>query len=735
MKGKLIIVSNRLPFKIEKKYERYEIRQSSGGLVSAIQSIPRELEVLWIGVADFKEDVWLEYKKNSRGNNHNIEPIFVDRKIGKLYYDGFSNTTIWPLFHYFPSFAEYHIEFYQAYCEVNRIFSEKIKAIASEEDLIWIHDYHLMLLPGYLKEEPKPLSSSFFLHIPFPSYELVKLIPEDWRNEIIRSLISADVIGFQTQEYVSHFKKSLSFFLGKECISNTVYVNGHSSVIKEYPISIDFDQFHSAFDLPGVVKGRNGIRKKHGATKIIFSLDRLDYSKGVINRLLAYEDLIRSNPSLRGKIVFVINVIPSREQISKYAERKRMIEENISRINGLYGYIQWQPIIYQYQHLTVNELLSCYTACDVALVTPLRDGMNLVAKEFVASRRDLRGSLILSEFAGAANELRGAILVNPNDNSAMQRAISKAIYLSEAEQEERLIGMQKHLKTHDVKAWSSTYIGDLKDAKIRNKGARPNILSFEDKINILETYKAANKRLILLDYDGTLVRFYNKPEDALPGEIIKDLLSRLAENERNKVVIISGRDAFTLNDWFGKLGVDIAAEHGVLYKQANSNSWQSPGKIPTGWKNEIRELMQSYVDILPGSFIEEKEYTIVWHYRAVEDITVDTIKLKLTKAILAVNTKDEFEVLSGHKIVEVRSTHVNKGKVITDLLHSQPFDFVLALGDDITDEDMFRALTGKNHYSIKVGIAHTSARYNILNINSVLSFLDQLSLFKNRILN
>ncbi len=734
MSGKLIIVSNRLPFKIEKKGGRYEVRQSSGGLVSAIKSLPKKSGIVWIGAADFKEEAWLEYQRTSSDEGgYHIVPLFLDKRTERLYYNGFSNTMIWPLFHYFPSFAEYDAEYYEAYQEINRRFAEKIKSIAGEEDLIWVHDYHLMLVPGFLRQGARPLSSSFFLHIPFPSYEIMKLIPEDWRNEILNSLLSADVVGFHTKEYVSHFKNSLSFFLGSECTNGMVNLSGHTTLIRDYPISIDFEQFYQAFDKPEVAKGRALIRQKYNSAKIIFSLDRLDYSKGVINRLLAYEKLIQSTASVRGQVVFIINVVPSREEISKYAERKKMIEENISRINGLYGSIHWQPIIYQYRHLNFDELLACYTACDVALVTPLRDGMNLVAKEFVASRKDKRGVLILSEFAGTSNELDGAILVNPNDLDLMQTAILRALRLKAAEQEGRISDMQKHLETHNIQAWLNSYMQDMRQIKLQNIGAAPKIMSFEDKINIFEHYKAARKRLILLDYDGTLIRFYNRPEEAVPGEVIRELLHRLAANPLNRVVLVSGRDAATLSQWFGSTGVDLAAEHGSIYLPYSGKTTRLPEVMPPSWKAAVKALMQKYTEQVPGSFIEEKNYTIAWHYRTAEDITVETSRLKLTKDLMILNEQKEFDILQGNKVLEVKNVHVNKGKFVSDLILSEDFDFVVALGDDVTDEDMFSVLTADHQYPIKVGLSGTKARFNLININHVLSFLDQLGALKNRV--
>lgn len=732
MKERIIIVSNRLPYRIEKKNGKFELIQSSGGLVSAIKSISGEKHIIWVGAADFKEETWEEYKKSAPMPAIHIVPVFLNKKTENLYYNGFSNSVIWPLFHYFPSFTEYHTDYYTAYEEVNKLFASTLKTIAKENDVVWIHDYHLMLLPGYLQQEPKPIRSSFFLHIPFPTHELIRLIPENWRNQILKSLLCADVIGFHTREYVQHFKKSLEFFLGIPVREDHATINGHTAKIKDYPISIDFEQFHTAYDDPQVAKGRDLIRQKYQSAKIIFSLDRLDYSKGVINRLLAFERLLKTHPHLHGNLILIINIIPSREGIGKYAERKTIIEENISRINGLYGNFLWQPIVYQYQHLSFTELITCYASCHVALVTPLRDGMNLVAKEFVAARKDKQGVLILSEFAGAAHELKGALPVNPNDIHAMQSVLLRALKMKVSEQESRMSYMQEHIRRHDINAWFHEYLQDVQDMRSRNLRTRSNPMDHDAKVKIIDAYKSGTKRLILLDYDGTLIRFFDDPQDAAPDKRILDLLSSLAENPLNKIILISGRDAETLDKWFGHLNINIAAEHGLIYKAAGKGHWDDLIAVKPQWKNKVRKLTQQYEAYVDGSFTEEKEHAIAWHYRTAKDGSIDEHKAALSKELTGLNRDNEFDIIFGNKVVEIKSNSGNKGTFVKDLLRKEIFDFVLSIGDDSTDEDMFAVLNEEHHYSIKVGLVPTCADYNLINANVVLSFLEQLSLLKNK---
>jgi trehalose 6-phosphate synthase/phosphatase len=430
-------------------------------------------------------------------------------------------------------------------------------------------------------------------------------------------------------------------------------------------------------------------------------------------------------PDVRGTVVFVINVIPSREAIAQYAERKRLIEENISRINGLYSTIQWQPIIYQYRHMGFVQLMACYTACDAALVTPLRDGMNLVAKEFVASRKDLRGTLILSEFAGAAVELTGAIPVNPNDIQLMQDAMLTALTLPENEQEERMKKMQEVIRKNDVENWMNSF---LHDAMNENPPLLPaNIMSVYDRREVRDAYQKAERRLILLDYDGTLIPYYNKPGEAIPGDLIKNQVDRLGADEKNTIVLLSGRDAETLESWFKNSRINIAAEHGMMYREAGATAWKFPHDLNTGWKENVMSLLNKYLQSYPGSFIEEKKYGISWHFSAVENIDEEAVRLAFSKEMMPLNVQNEFDILYGNKMLEVKSALMNKGLFVAEFLRNSNFDFVLAIGDDVTDEEMFFALNNERHYSIRVGLSQSAARYSVAGVNNVINFLEQLS--------
>jgi trehalose 6-phosphate synthase/phosphatase len=734
MSNKIIIVSNRLPFKLEKRAGRVELRKSTGGLVSAVESsIQKDDNIVWVGAADFSQELWEECRDQMPEGNYSVHPIFLERKIEKLYYNGFSNTVIWPLFHYFPTYAEYKEEFYDAYRQVNEIFARETARITEEGDMLWVHDYHLMLMPGLVREAKPFVPIGFFLHIPFPSYELLKLLPEKWRTDIFSSLLACDVVGFHIKEYVSHFVRSISYFAGVETSNHLAYFNNRIVLVKDYPISIDFKKFSDAYSTRAVSNGRKQLRNRYKNLKIIFSVDRLDYTKGVINRLDAYEELLEDHEELREKVIFIINVIPSRDKLSMYAEKRRMIEEQVSHINGLFGSVNWQPVMYQYSHLTFNQLVSFYTGCDVALVTPLRDGMNLVAKEFAASRQDKKGALILSEFAGAAVELHGALLVNPNDINLMKNVMIEALNMSEEAQQKAMEQMQQAIQAYDIGRWTNEFIHDLQEErKIQHEGA-VRIMTYDERMALFEAYRNASSRLIVLDYDGTLSPFFDDPQAAVPSSRTREILLELSANPRNKVILISGRDRRTLENWFTDIPIDLVAEHGGFYKAVNG-TWSEPETESDSWKPLVKEIMDVFVKAHPGTFIEEKEHSVVWHYRTAQDFNEEETVAHLSRELTICNTTNKFSVLHGNKIIEARNSLFDKGSFVAGFVGSGNFDFVLAMGDDNTDEAMFAKLNGAGMFTIKVGLQHTAAMYNVVGVSNVFSFLEQLLTFNSVLL-
>lgn len=729
---RLLIISNRLPVHVVRQGEVPEIRSSSGGLVSAMNGFLQSAkskdefsEVLWIGCPGCSAKTWKQLKNDIPKTGYKYVPVFINQKIYNGYYNGFSNSTLWPLFHYFPSLTEFEKSDYENYVTANELFAETIIKEAQPDDMIWVHDYQLMLLPAMLRNRLPDASIGFFLHIPFPSYELFRLLPKDWRKSLLNGILGADLTGFHTNDYVMHFLQSVQLINGYENEMRLIYADNRIVKAEIFPISIDYQKFHHAYDQPAVSNMREELLERFSGQKIIFSVDRLDYTKGVIDRLRAYDEFLATYPEFIGKIVFILVVVPSRDSISKYSERKKNINEVIGFINGKYSSINWQPVIYRYSSLNFEELMSLYTGCDLALITPIRDGMNLVAKEFIASRKDKKGILILSEMAGASSELGESLLINPFDVEDVVRKIRQALVMSPREQEQRITAMQNRIKNYDVTRWATDFLMQLEQVKFRQQQLAAIYLRNSDRDKLYDEYSAADSRLLLLDYDGTLVKYSKHPVLAIPTEEVMQTLRDLSNIESNDVYIISGRDYTTLDKWFGHLNIGWVAEHGALLRMKNGKIIRRFDGNAT-WKTKALEILQMYVLRCPNTYIEEKEYSIAWHYRNT-DKDLGTLRAKeLYTELNDVFKNLNLQVIHGNKVIEIRTLGTDKGAAVRDILSKKHYDFVLAIGDDRTDEDMFRLLENEKAWTIKIGWQTTAAKFNLSATSAALELLKYL---------
>lgn len=729
--SRLIIVANRLPFTIEKDADDIKLRQNSGGLVSAIKSYfenehqPDNItQKFWMGVADFPQEDWQAVKDKQANLDFEVLPIFPDKQVYNDYYLGFSNSVLWPLFHYFPSLAENQTSYYDAYVEMNKKFCEALVSIIEPGDVVWIHDYQLMLLPQMIRQQIPNATIGFFLHIPFPSYEIYRLLPKEWKRAILHGLLGADLIGFHTHDYVQHFIQSAKMILGADNYFHNLQYQNRLVRVDLFPIGIDFKKFRNAATDPEVLEHRREIKKNFEDKKIIFSVDRLDYTKGIMDRLNGFEYFVEQHPEWKEKVVFILNVIPSRDEIQAYNDRKKQMEEKISTINGKFSSISWQPLIYRYTHLPFYELCALYQAADAALITPIRDGMNLVAKEYVASCATQKGVLILSEFAGAASELNEALLVNPTDINDVANNIQRALTMPLQEQKNRMVLMQRRLQEYDVVRWVNDFMDQLRETKKEQQKLIVKVIDERIAKNICRHYAASEKRVLMIDYDGTLVPIRKTPAEAVPDNNVKELITSLSSDPKNHVAVISGRDADTLEAWFGNLPVTLVAEHGASLKMKNE-SWQQTVTSTDQWKEQVRRIMQLFVTRCVGSFIEEKTNTLAWHYRNTQ------VDLGFTRSRELINNLSQFmqntslQVIDGSKVVEVRMAGVDKGTIAMKIMNETKADFVLCIGDDTTDEDMFKALENYG-YTIKIGNKGTSAKYTLLSQQHVLPLLNQL---------
>jgi trehalose 6-phosphate synthase/phosphatase len=506
---------------------------------------------------------------------------------------------------------------------------------------------------------------------------------------------------------------------------NSIYYGNRLVRADLFPIGIDYTKFREACVDEEVVGVCTALEEKFVGQKVIFSVDRLDYTKGLNYRLDGYEEFLTKYPEWKEKVAFILNVIPSRDSIPTYTDRKRMIEEKVGTINGKFSTLHWQPIIYRYNHLTFQELCALYQSADVALITPLRDGMNLVAKEYVASCID-KGVLILSELTGAASELNEAVFVNPTDMEEVANAIQDALTMPLIEQRSRLSYMQRRLANYDVLRWINDFLDQLSIIKQEQEALKVNILKEDHIQQIVSDFGKAKKRCILLDYDGTLTPYQKLPSLAVPSSELIELLHQLTADPLNEVVIISGRDADTLEKWLGKLPLNMIAEHGACIKY-RGEEWKELVHIDTEWKEEVRPLMELFVDRCAGSFIEEKKSTLAWHYRNTDGELGFNRSRELRNSLLQLIANSPLQVVDGNKVLEVRMTGVDKGTAANNMMNNVHPDFILCIGDDVTDEDMFKAMHEKG-YTIKIGRANTAAQYTILSQNDVFPFLRRLVL-------
>jgi trehalose 6-phosphate synthase/phosphatase len=578
-----------------------------------------------------------------------------------------------------------------------------------------------------IRDAQPDVTIGFFLHVPFPSYELFRLMPTKWQEQIMEGIQGADLVGFHTIDYASHFLTSAQMILGLGNEMHAVRYKNRLVKVDVFPISIDFDRFYDAYDTPGVVANRNTLHERFGNKKVIFSVDRLDYTKGISNRLMAFDNFLKTYPQYVEKVVFILVIVPSRDSIAKYNEKKKFIDEYIGNFNSSTGTVLWQPIIYQYNSLEFDELVALYSCCDLALITPLRDGMNLVAKEFVASRKDKRGVLVISEMAGAARELTDALTINPNDIEEMAMKIKVGLEMSGEEQAKAMTTMQQRIKQYDVHAWADDFLYQLKKIKEKQKEFEVKYIDEQISEKLRKQYRESTNRLFLLDYDGTLISFSSMPEMAKPGKELLALLNELATSPGNTVYLISGRDSKTLDSWFGQVPVNIVAEHGAKIKE-QGGKWHNELGSPVKWKTSVADIMEQYVKRCVNSFIETKDFSVAWHYRNANPEQGRLRASELYQQLEGYISSLGLQVLMGNKVIEVRNSGINKGYATKKILAGSNYDFIITFGDDTTDEDMFMELADVPQAStIKVGPEPSYARYNVATPEAVIKLLESIN--------
>jgi trehalose 6-phosphate synthase/phosphatase len=702
----LIIVSNRLPVTVGDT-----ITKSSGGLISSMENIQRDRDVKWIGwsgghprSASRRREIAEELEQR-----FNYIPLYFKPDEVQRYYTGFSNSSLWPLLHYLPSYAQYERSWYEEYVRINHRFAEQVAATAAQGTPVWVHDYHLMLLPAILRRMRPDLSIGFFLHTPFPSYEVFRCHPN--RRELLEGVLGADLIGFQTTGYLRHFRSTALRLLGVESEINTLMLPSHSVGLGVYPISIPIDKFEQEMQSADYHRYFEEYRRAYAGKKVVLNVERLDYTKGVPRRLDAIARFLAETE--RNDVVFIFISVPSRENVGAYRDLRRTIELKVSQINGRFASIEAAPLHFIHQSVQFSQLCALYSLADVAMVTPLIDGMNVVAKEYLACRKENTGALILSEFAGAAQELHHAYLVNPYDTDLIAQKLNEALDTSEERQKRRMAPMRERIKRYHAGRWATSFLEDL--AATAAEGTRANAVRILDASEIATLLRKKRSTALFLDYDGTLTDLFPNPRDAAPDQALRQFLQQMGNNGTPEIYLLSGRTCAEMERWFGTLPLHLIAENGYYYKHRQAAKWVvAETQADLDWKPLVKDFVQHYADMTPGSFVEDKAVSVVWHYRSAEPEFGDWKARRLMVELYELLANFPVAVHHANKAIEVGSMLVNKGATVQHLRNLNQYERILAAGDDETDEAMFR-LAEPEDLTIRVGAAEidTAAHYRI----------------------
>ena len=705
--GRLILVSNRLPISVRRVGNQKTLVPSSGGLVAGLGPVHEATDGLWIGNLETQEATRFAGELKQR----RLVPVQLAKEDAERHYEGYSNQVMWPLCHYLLEHVEFDGPDYEAYARVNARFADVVAQHARPGDQIWVHDYHLMLLPGLLRQRMPDACIGFFLHIPFPSSEVFRILPR--KEEILRGLLGANLIGLHTYDYARHLVSAFRRVLAVEFDEDWVRESDGACRVGVFPLGIEPKAFQDLAGQPAVHRRVERLRKQVQDRKVILGVDRMDYTKGLPQRLDGFARFLKERPEARERALLFQLAVPSRGSIASYKHLKETVDRRVGEINGTYQSSGLQPIIYMHRSVPPEELAALYQLADVALVTPTRDGMNLVAKEYVASRTEDTGVLVLSEFAGAAAEMGEALMVNPYDAGSISKALEQALTMSADETARRMRALRRRVLANTVHHWVERFMKALRafaPTQAKAPAPRPQLTWVE---RLEGEFVAAKQALIALDYDGTLVELARTPGEAAPGPQVRELVARLSALRGTQVVVISGRDPKTLSQWFGDIDINLVAEHGFHRRLRGQAQWEEFAlDQDLSWKGPVHKILDSYTARAPGSFVEEKPVSLVWHYRQAEHGFGNWLARELGQHLRETFANSPLAVLHGNKVVEVRPMGFDKGKALLRLAEALgPFEFILAAGDDRTDEDMFAALS-REAWSIKVGTAggHTHAR-------------------------
>ncbi|MBW2273846.1 MAG: bifunctional alpha,alpha-trehalose-phosphate synthase (UDP-forming)/trehalose-phosphatase [Deltaproteobacteria bacterium] len=715
----VVIVSNRLPFTIHRSARGLERAPSAGGLITALEPVLRKRGGTWVG--------WpgIELKRDEEIPSDGEQPYEIqalrltDREITH-YVHGFSNRTLWPLMHSLPARARFDRKDFDVYEQVNQRFANAIAMCSRAQDLVWIHDFHLMMAPSQVRLTMPDARLAFFLHIPFPPYDIFRLLP--WDRELLRGMLDCNLIGFHVDGYAQNFLDCVERRLGSRVDRENMVVEHGDRVVQVgvFPIGIAYGDFERR-------ARETASQPETQSERVVLGVDRLDYTKGIPERIRAFERLLELHPRHREKVVLLQLAVPSRSQVAEYRALKREIDELVGQVNGRFATATWSPIRYLYRSLSQDKLAAIYRDADIALVTPLRDGMNLVAKEYVASQVLDPGVLILSRLAGAAETMREALLVNPYNADETAEALNRAIDMEEPERRTRMEALRRREQRDDVEAWVHAFLSTAEESR-----AAINPLSVHDFEAWLGPYLTRPRLALFLDYDGTLTEICEHPAKALLSDAMRKVVEGCAARDDTDVAVISGRKLDNVAEMVGHPGLTYAGNHGLEIRGPDIEDFAHEDL--THYQARTAELVAA-LDVAEvhadGAWTEAKGPTLTYHYRGVPPDRWPALIKRAERIITAAG----FQARPAHCALEARPPiGWDKGRAVLHVLRerygpswSQKVR-VIYVGDDQTDEDAFRFLAGLA-MTFRVGPADTltAATRRLPNVSAVQALIEWLA--------
>ncbi|KAF5476842.1 hypothetical protein F2P56_003536 [Juglans regia] len=788
IREKIIIVANFLPLNAQKDPEsgRWCFSFDEDALLLQLKDgFSSDSDVVYVGSLKVDIDAREQEEVSQRLlEEFNCVPTFLPPDLQKKFYHGFCKQYLWTLFHYMLPLSPDHGNrfdrmLWQAYVSVNKIFADKVmEVINPEDDYVWVHDYHLMVLPTFLRKRFNRVKLGFFLHSPFPSSEIYRTLPV--RDEILKALLNSDLIGFHTFDYARHFLSCCSRMLGLEYKSKRGHIGleyfGRTVYIKICPVGIHMGRLESALNHPTSSIKAKEIAEQFKGKKLIIGADDMDIFKGISLKLLAMEQLLQQNQELRGKLVLVQIVNPARSTGKDVQEAKRETYMTTRRINKVFGFPGYEPVILIDRKVPTYEKTAYYALAECCIVNAVRDGMNLVPYKYIVCRQGTAkmdealgitsaspraSTLVVSEFIGCSPSLSGAIRVNPWDIDAVADALNLAITMPDLEKQLRHEKHFRYISSHDVAYWSCSFLQDLERACKDHYSKRSwgigfglsfRILSLSPSFrklsvdHIVSAYKRTKRRAIFLDYDGTVVSQASIIKTPTP-EVIS-VLNNLCNDPENTVFIVSGRGKNSLGEWFDQCeNLGIAAEHGYFIRWSRTSNWETnPIATDFDWKRIAEPVMTSYTEKTDGSYIEAKESALVWHHQDADPDFGSCQAKELLDHLENVLANEPVVVKRGQHIVEVKPQGVTKGlvaeKVLSTMIsNSKPPDFVMCIGDDRSDEDMFESISTTSYslclpaapeiFACTVGQKPSKARYYLDDTVDVVRLLQGLATASN----